>query len=179
MNEKEKIKKELNRIKCFIKEHYLYVVISFILTLLFMNYLFDKKKINNNILKGGSLIKNVCETDEISSKSKIIFCYLFGYEILKKLQDKYKNNKIGFGLIPQKIFIYPVWFFRSFIYRPIYGAFMILVVLFAISGSFIFPFVMFGILLYYIMKSVFTKYSDNKKKNLKINENDTNKNNSN
>ena len=56
---------------------------------------------------------------------------------------------------------------------------MILVVLFAISGSFIFPFVIFGILLYYIMKSVFTKYSDNKKKNLKINENDTNKNNSN
>lgn len=177
MNEKNEIKKELKRINNFIKEHKILVLIAFILTLLFMNYLYDQKR-HNNILNGGSIIGKVCETDEITSKSKIIFCYLFGYEILKKLQDKYQNKKI-FGYFPQGMFIWPIWFFRSFIYRPIYGAFMILVVLFGITGSFIFPFVIFGILLYYIIKNLFTKYSDKKKKKLEINKNDTNKNNSN
>ena len=156
--------KELKRIKLFLKNNKILILIIFILTLIFMNYMYDIKN-KNNILKGGVLGETICDTAEIVHPLKIVGCYLFGYSILKNLTDKNKDKT------PNKWFIYPVWLFRAFIFRPIYGAFMILVVLFAITGSFIFPFVLFGILLYYIIKTLMSKYS-----NTKINKNNSNKN---
>lgn len=159
--------KELKRIKLFLKNNKILILIIFILTLIFMNYVYDIKN-KNNILKGGVIGETICENENITSSLKIIGCYLFGYSILKNLKEKNQDKT------PNKWFIYPVWIFRAFIFRPIYGAFMILVVLFAITGSFIFPFVLFGVLLYYIIKSLMSKYS-----NTKINKNNSNKNNNN
>ena len=159
--------KELKRIKLFLKNNKILILIIFILTLIFMNYIYDIKN-KNKILKGGVLGETICENERETGLLKIVGCYLFGYNILKKLTDKNQGKK------PNEWFIYPVWIFRTFIFRPIYSAFMLLVVLFAITGSFIFPFVLFGVLLYYIIKSLMSKYS-----NTKIYKNNSIKNNNN
>ena len=145
-----------------------------------MNYVYDKQTINK-ILKGGVLGETICDNNEIISSYKIIGCYLFGYNILKNITEKFnveltenstRTDKFLYAF--KYIVIYSAWIFRAFIFRPIYGAFMILVVLFAITGSFIFPFLIFGILLYYLIKTLLTKYS-----NTKLNINKNNKNNNN
>lgn len=180
MENENKLLKELERIKIFLKNNKILILIIFILTLIFMNYIYDKQNINK-ILKGGVLGETVCDNEHYNSSLKIIGCYIFGYSILKNLTEKYdvelteNSTKADKFLYPFKyIVIYIGWLFRAFIFRPIYGAFMILVVLFAITGSFIFPFLIFGILLYYLIKTLLTKYS-----NTKLNINKNNKNNNN
>ena len=175
-DKKNKLKKEFERIFLFLKNHKILVLILIIILVFFIKN--DYKCEKKNILKGG-VVASICDNDEIVSKSKIIFCYLSGYNILKKLKEKYQDKKI-LGFIPQTYLIWPVWFFKSFIYRPIYGAVALLVFIFAITGSFIFPFVIFGILLYYLVKSLFTKYKTMKNKsNKNISNNNNNKNNNN
>ena len=178
-NENEnKLLKELERIKLFLKHNKILILIILILTLVFMNYLYDKQNINK-ILKGGSLLENletICENENMTGSLKIIGCYLCGYNILKNITEKFDSNVSDNKLIVagKTIIIHMGWIFRAFIFRPIYGAFMILVVLFAITGSFIFPFLIFGILLYYLIKTLLTKYSKTK---FNINKNNKNNNN--
>lgn len=183
MENENKLLKELERIKIFLKNNKILIIIILIFTSVFMNYIYDKQTINK-ILKGGNLLTNlepICNNEYSTSSLQVIICYLFGYNILKNITEKYdvelteKSTRTDKFLYPFKyIVIYTSWIFRAFIFRPIYGAFMLLVVLFAITGSFIFPFLIFGILLYYLIKSLLTKYS-----NTKLNINKNNKNNNN
>lgn len=168
MNEKKsEIRKELERVKKFSNEHKLLLSIILMLILLFIHYDYYKNGAKTiNLVGGGpySFLQSTCGNNEITSKFKIIMCYILGYKYLDTLMKKFYNKNTFIGKGGSVVFISIVWFAKTFIYRYIYGAIMFLVIIFAISGSFVFPFLIFGVLLYYMIKSLFTRYLGKKKK---------------
>ena len=95
--------------------------------------------------------------------------FIFGLSIYERLSEEYDWEDRP---ITGKILKWMVYIFQAFILRPFKAGFILIVILFAISGSFIFPFAIYAALLYYIgIKVKKTLFPKNKKTISKINQN--------
>lgn len=136
--EDNKIKKEMNRVKKFCKENKLVIVLIILLVLILLP--------NLNITGTKSILKGGMEGEYQFNKFELFLLWLIG----KKIFENLKRN--GYST-PIAVLI---TFVKVVIIRPIYGITIIFAVIFAISGSFIFPFIIFGVLLYYLVRKGLT-----------------------
>lgn len=143
------LKEEINRIIDFYKEQPSILVLVLLITYLLYYSLKNKSSLNiiNNVhklnMKGGSE----------ESRSKLlnsIFELFVNTKLWYKLKQQYNYD---FSIL-NKITVIFGYIFLGFIVRPIKSFFFILMVLIGIAGSFIFPFLIFGVMLYYVLKKV-------------------------
>ena len=136
--EDNKIKKEVKRIKNFCKDNKILVILIILLVIILL------PNINNfgtiNVLEGG------VGGEYQFTKFDLFLRWLIGYQIYKNLV----KNEYSTGMAVLITFI------KVVVVRPIYGITIIFAGIMAISGSFIFPFVLFGILLYYLVRKGLT-----------------------
>jgi hypothetical protein len=140
---------EIKRVYIFYKKRYdiliLVFVISFLLYNSFNSFNLGNNSKNKGVLKGGG-------EGDISK-------YLLNTSILENLKEQFPLDKkinyvmVGFG-----------YFMLAFVIRPIKGFFFFILIIFAVSSSFLFPFLLFGTMLYFVMKKIIT----NKKPSLEL-----------
>jgi hypothetical protein len=78
-----------------------------------------------------------------------IFDIVLNRSLLEKLKTQYPLNSAFNYLI-----IIPTYIFLAFIVRPFKYISYFVIILFAISGSFLFPFLIIGMGLYYVLKKI-------------------------
>jgi hypothetical protein len=136
--EDNKIKTEMNRVKKFCKENKLVIVLIILLVLILLP--------NLNITGTKAILKGGMEGEYQFNKFELFLLWLIG----KKIYETLKKNGTS---APMAVLI---TFVKVVIVRPIYGITIIFASILAISGSFIFPFILFGILLYYLVRKGLT-----------------------
>ncbi len=148
-SEKEKsysLKEEIKRVIDFYKEQPTILILVLFITYL-LYYSFKNNNVINNVqklnMKGGS-----GESNEKLLNS--IFELFINTKLWYNLKQQYNYD----NSILNKITVIFGYIFLGFIVRPIKTFFSVLIVLVGISGSFIFPFLIFGIMLYYVFKKV-------------------------
>ena len=141
------LKDELTRIKEFYKEQpsilILVMLITYLLYYSLKNNTINIKNINNINMKGG-----------YSEGFQALINSIFEVIINTKLWNRLKNQFNYDGGIINKIIIIFGYIFLGFIVRPIKSFFFVVAILIGISGSFIFPFLVFGIMLYFVFKKI-------------------------
>ena len=136
--EDNKIKRELKRIKKFCKDNKLLVLLIILLFIVLIPNL--NKNYGNLILKGG------VEGEYQFSKFDLFLRWLIGKQIYDNLIENGYSSKAAILIT----------FVKVVVVRPVYFISIIFAGILAISGSFIFPFLLFGILLYYIFRKGLT-----------------------
>jgi hypothetical protein len=142
------LKDELNRVIDFYKDQpYILIIVLFITYLLYYcfkgNVVSNKiKNITNLNMKGGN--------ESFNPLWNSIFELIINTKLWNKLKQQfnYEDN------ILNKIIVVFGYIFLGFIVRPIKAFFFVIIILVGISGSFLFPFLVFGIMLYYVCKKV-------------------------
>jgi len=138
------LKEEIKRVIVFYKDQpSILVIVLFITYLLY--YCFKSNIVTNNIkhlnMKGGSDWKPVKDS---------IFELLVNTKLWNGLKQQFDYD----GGIMNKVVVIFGYIFLGFIVRPIKAFFYVFIILVGISGSFLFPFLVFGIMLYYVFKKV-------------------------
>jgi hypothetical protein len=138
------LKEEIKRVIDFYKDQpSILIIVLFITYLLY--YCFKSNTVTNNIkhlnMKGGSDWKPVKDS---------IFELLVNTKLWNGLKQQFDYD----GGIMNKIVVIFGYIFLGFIVRPIKAFFYVFIILVGISGSFLFPFLVFGIMLYYVFKKV-------------------------
>ena len=89
------------------------------------------------------------------------FRVVFGLSIYERLSQEYDWQD---SPMTGKFLKWISYIFQAFILRPFKAGFIFIIILFAMSGSFIFPFVIYAVLLYYIgvkvKKTMFPKHKN-------------------
>jgi hypothetical protein len=140
---------EIKRVYLFYKKRYDILILVIVISFLLYNSFNSMHKINNTKKKG--ILKGGGEGD--------LSKYLLNTSILENLKEQFPLDKkinyvmVGFG-----------YFMLAFVVRPIKGFFFFILIIFAVSSSFLFPFLLFGTMLYFVMKKIIT----NKKPSLEL-----------
>lgn len=153
----EKFKLELKRVYYFYKEHIDVFILIIILSLILL--ISSNNKNISNILKkqlkqkGGDTEDG--KTGFLSNAfNEDMKRFLFDIKNLERLKEKYPD-------IPRLVYL--IWIISSYFIRPFKYIIGIVTLLFAISGSFIFPFLVYGIAIYYVFKKMIKNKSPNPK----------------
>ena len=153
------LKEEVKRVVHFYKEQPSILIIVLLITYLIYysfkgNHIVSLKNVTTLNMKGGY-------DEEMQHLRNSIFELLINTRLWNKLkqQHNYDNG------IMNKISVIFGYIFLGFIVRPIKAFFFVIMVLIGISGSFLFPFLVFGVMLYYVFKKVLV----NKKPNIGLN----------
>jgi hypothetical protein len=143
------LKEELNRVIHFYKEQPTILII-----VLFITYLLYCCFKNNNGINIISNVKKLNMKGGYEEEKKHLMNSIFELFINTKLWNKLKQQFNYDDNILNKIVVVFGYIFLGFIVRPIKAFFFVVIVLVGISGSFLFPFLVFGIMLYYVFKKV-------------------------
>ena len=169
--EKKKPKKtilgEIKRVYHFYKEHIDLLLLILILSSIILYSSMNSTSLNKN-LKGGFMGGNQISEQEIARDLlwNNIVNVLLGYKILEDLKKKYPLNEGKLNYI----IVYVGYVFLAFFIRPFKLIFKFLIILFGVSGSFIFPFLVFGVMMYYVYKKMVKNKSPNPNDLFKENE---------
>lgn len=139
----QKFKLELKRIYYFYKEHIDIFILILILSVILLISSSNSTKIKTIKQKGGYKVWN-----EDLKRS------LFDIKNLEKLQAKYPND-------PNLVYV--IWIISSYFIRPFKLIFGVIILLFGISGSFLFPFLIYGIAMYFVFKKMIKNKAPNPK----------------
>jgi hypothetical protein len=156
------LKEELIRIKDFYKEQPSIIVIVIFITYLIYYSFKDNDKIKSKTGKyikfvGGSGDSNEMNSQEYKSMKASIFELLINTQLWNRLKQHYSYDE---GIMNKIIVIFG-FVFLGFIVRPIKSFFFVVAILIGISGSFLFPFLIFGIMLYYVFKKILVNKKPN------------------
>jgi len=153
-NPRKTILGEIKRVYYFYKEHIDLLLLILILSSIILYSSFNSVS-SNKTLKGGAQISE----EEIARDLlwNNIINVLFGYKILQDLKEKYPLNEGKFNYV----IVYIGYIFIAFFVRPFKLIFKFLIILFGVSGSFIFPFLIFGVMMYYVYKKMVKNKSPN------------------
>ena len=149
---------ELKRVYYFYKEHIDILILILILSSIILYSSLNLKPLNNTLKRGGNRPKEISQ-QEIARDLlwNNIINVLFGYKILQDLKEKYPLNESKFNYV----LVYIGYIFIAFFIRPFKLIFKFLIILFGVSGSFIFPFMVFGVMMYYVYKKMIKNKSPN------------------
>lgn len=155
VEEKEKnIWGEIKRVYYFYKKHIDLLILILILSLILLYSSSNSKSLPKKLIGGAQISESEIANDLLWNN---IVNVLMGYKILKDLKEKYPLSEGRFNYF----IVYVGYIFIAFFVRPFKLIFQALIILFGVSGSFIFPFLLFGVMMYYVYKKMIKNKSPN------------------